>query len=413
MRKRHINHFIAPLLLWSLSFYLLPCAGGQVRSARDLSEAIEKIDALTASEYARTNLGSISVGVVSGPKLIWAKSYGYADVDKKVPATVDTVYRLGGTTVKFTALMLLQLVEDGKVKLSDPVEKFLPEVNKLQGRFTDAPPVTLAQLATHMSGIAPEPDDAQVYTRGPVSDWEKILIEALPHTKYVARPGSRFVYSNIGYAILGAALSRAAKQPYVLYVKKRIFKPLGMTHSGFEPDAAMLAHLAAGYVLSDGKLDPTIPLRDHQGRGYKVPNGAVYSTVGDMARYISFELGEGPSGVLSKGMLADNYKQIIKLTASDAPRDMTGYGIGFQVMQYGDLSYLGHGGAVPGYHARADFDRASETGFIVLRNVEGGDLHVYTLKLAGQALSQLAAAAQHKSERQTSNKRRSDSNAHE
>jgi hypothetical protein len=112
-------------------------------------------------------------------------------------------------------------------------------------------------------------------------------------------------------------------------------------------------------------------------------------------------------------MLADNYQHIIKLTASDAPRDMIGYGIGFQVMQYGDLSYLGHGGAVPGYHARADFDRASETGFIVLRNVEGGDLHVYTLKLAGQALSELAAAARHRPERQTSNKRRGERNAHE
>lgn len=382
------------LLLLALTSVQIPGAGVQARAGSSLDEAIRQIDSLTADEFARTGQGSITVGVVSGPKLVWTKSYGYADMDKKRPATKESVYRIGGTTLKFTALMLLQLVRAGKVKLDDPVEKYLPEVNQLRGRYTDAAPMTLAQLATHTSGVAYDPEDVETYTKGAVADWEKILIAALPHTRCLAKPGARFIYSNVGYAILGAALGRAAGQPYVDYVRTRIFKPLGMNHTSFEPNASILPHLSNGYVVSNGKADPTVPLREHQGRGYKVPNGAVYSTVTDLARYVAFELGYGPDSVLDKKMLKDNYKQIIKLTESDAPRDMIGYGIGFQVMQYGDMTYLGHGGAVSGYHARADFEQASETGFIVLRNAEGEDLHVYTLKLAGQALSRLAAARQ-------------------
>lgn len=357
-----------------------------------LRQALEQVEALSAAEFAKNSQGSLTVGVVDGPKLVWTKSYGYADEDKRVPATRKTVYRIGGTTVKFTALMLLQLVRDGKVKLSDPVEKFFPEIAAVRGRAPEDPPVTFLQLATHTSGIANEPNDAATYTRGPVAEWEKTLIAALPQTRYVARPGGRFAYSNIGYAILGAALARAAGRPYVEYVRTRIFEPLGMTNTSFEPDARTEPFLAKGYVLKEGKLDATLPEREHQGRGYKVPNGAVYSTVEDMARFVSFELGEGPESVLPKRVLEENYKQFRNLGAQEYTRDMIGYGIGFQVMKHGGLTFLGHGGAVAGYHARADFDKASGTGFVVLRNVEGGDLHLSTLSLTGQCLNQLAAA---------------------
>src|ERR1043165_1382421 len=206
----------------------------------DLSQTIKLIDDLAAAEYAKYNsLGSITVGVVQGRKLSWTKGYGYGDIDKKELATKDTVYRIGGMTAKFTGLMLLQLVEAGKISLDDAVEKYFPEIKTIQGYDPSAPSVTWYQLAIHTSGIANEPDNMATYTRGPVSSWEQTLIAALPHTKFVAAPGEKYVYSNVGTALLGAALSRVAGEPYITYMEKRIFGPLGMKHTSFEPHAGI------------------------------------------------------------------------------------------------------------------------------------------------------------------------------
>ena len=355
----------------------------------DLRGAIKTVDELAAAEFAKNGQGSLSVGVVHGRKLIWTKSYGYADIEKKELATKDTVYRIGGMTAKFTALMLLQLVEAGKIKISDPVEKYFPEINTIQGRDATAEPVSFLHLALHTSGITNEPDDMATYTRGPAAKWEETLIAALPHTKFVARPGVKIVYSNVGYALLGAALARVAGEPYMSYVQKKIFAPLGMKHTSFEPNASTRPRLAKGYVLAGDTVDGTIPEREHQGRGYKVPNGAVYSTVPDLARFLSFELGQGPETVLKKQTLEENYQRIIEL---GRPTDETvGYGVGFQVTHCGPLKVLGYGGFVPGYHGRSDFDWATGIGFVVLRNVEGGRLHESTRRFACASFTQLTA----------------------
>jgi CubicO group peptidase (beta-lactamase class C family) len=305
-------------------------------------------------------------------------------MEKKTPATKDTVYRIGSITKQFTALMLLQLVEAGKVRLSDPVEKYFPEVNKVEGRFAGAPPITLVQLATHTSGMGREPADLQTYLKGPVSEWEKVMIAALPRTKYDFEPGARFYYSNIGYAVLGAALGRAAGQSYVEYVSQKIFTPLGMTHTAFEPNEKIKLQLAKGYGVQGSRVDAETPEREHQGRGYKVPNGAMYTTVGDLARFVSFELGHGPASVLKKETLEDNFKRV-----NSASGDLSsGYGIGFQAERHGSLITYGHGGSVAGYLAGAFVDRASGVGVIALRNVGGGPFNI-----SGVAMRALEMAA--------------------
>jgi len=381
-RSRLISSALA--LTMALAFIL--SAIGQAPVAPDLRSAIEQVDALAAAEFAKDNRGSVTIGVVSGPELAWTKSYGYADMENKTPATKDTVYRIGSITKQFTGLMLLQLVEAGKARLSDPVEKYFPEVNKVQGRFAGAPPITLVQLATHTSGLGREPADLPTYLKGPVSEWESVMIAALPRTKYDFEPGTRFSYSNIGYAILGAALSRAAGQSYVEYVSQKIFAPLGMTHTAFEPNEKIKPNLAKGYGVEGARVDAETPEREHQGRGYKVPNGAMYTTVGDLARFLAFELGQGPESALKKETLEDNFRRV-----NSASGDLnSGYGIGFQVERRGGLILYGHGGAVAGYLAGALVDRASGVGVIVLRNVSGGPFNVSGL--AGQALETVAAS---------------------
>jgi CubicO group peptidase (beta-lactamase class C family) len=148
-------------------------------TAEDVRTQLTQIDSLTAAAFAKNPIGSVTIGVVSGNQLVWTKSYGNADMEKHLAAGKDTVYRIGSITKMFTAVMLEQLADAGKVHLSDPVEKYFPEINTVQGRFANAPPITLIQLATHTAGLAREPDDTEKYVEGgPVSEWEKTLMRS-------------------------------------------------------------------------------------------------------------------------------------------------------------------------------------------------------------------------------------------
>ena len=339
-----------------------------VRTRQELARGILRVDKLFASEYGKEHAAGLTVGIVSGRELVWTKSYGLADVETGKPATKNTVYRIGSITKQFTALMLLQLVGSGKIHLSDPVEKFLPEVNRITGKYAGAPPITLIQLATHHAGLSEEPAEAERFTTGPVSRWEQILIAALPKLKYEQEPGTHFIYSNIGYAILGAALSRDAGQSYTDYVQEHIFAPLEMRHTRFEPDEHMVPALAKGYVLHNGVADPKQPAEElRNGRGYKVPNGAVFTTVSDMARFVSFEMGYGPESVLTKKSLRESQAQMFWAEEDAA----MGYGLGLMLVRKGKTVALGHGGEVAGFLAGAYFNPASHLGIIFLRNTDG------------------------------------------
>ena len=378
---------MVPVLTLALVAVLLGSAPAQHPVQPPLATAIAEVERLTTAEFANDSLGSVTVAIVSGPDLIWVKSFGLADIERKIPATPDSVHRIGSMTKQFTGVMLLQLVEAGKVHLSEAVEQYFPEINTVQGRQPWYPSPTFVQLATMTSGLDREPANPFTYTVGPVSDWEKVLIAALPHVKYVSEPDTRYLYSNISYAVLGAALGRVARRPYVDYVRERILTPLSMTHTAFELDTEMRARLAKGYdVNDDGTLDPRDAEREHAGRGYKVPNGGLYTTARDLARFVSFQLGEGPDTVLSRRARVDNLSR----TNSSMLDLRAGYGIGFMVNRRGALVIYGHGGDVAGYSAAAQFDRASRVGVVVLSNVSGGQLRVGLL--ADRLLEAVAAA---------------------
>jgi CubicO group peptidase (beta-lactamase class C family) len=353
-----------------------------------LIAAVQQVESLVADEWEKEKLGSVTVGIISGPNLIWAKSFGFADMEQKVPATPDFVYRIGSMTKQFTGLMLLQLVEAGKVHFSEPVDKFFPEIKSIQMRQPWYASPTFIQLATMTAGLDREPGGPPTFLAGPMSEWEKILIGALPQVKYVSEPDTGYLYSNVSIAVLGAALGRVAGRPYTEYVRERILAPLGMNHTVFELDSEMCGRLAKGYdVGRDGKPDPEGAARDlAAGRGYKVPNGGLFTTVKDLARFVSFQLGEGPETVLSRKVLVENMSRPVR-----AMLDLrAGYGIGFMVNRRRGLVIYGHAGEVAGYSAAAEFDRASGAGVVVLRNVAGGRLRVGVL--ADQILEAIVAA---------------------
>ncbi len=336
----------------------------------ELSAQLTEIDAMVANAYNKKPSGGLTIGVVSDSQLIWTKSYGNADTKNHLPANIDTVYRIGSITKMFTAVMLEQLVETGKVHLSDPVRKYYPEIDNVQGRFPNAPPITLIQLATHTSGLGLEPDNVERYVQGPVADWEKTLIAALPHVHYVFEPGIRFSYSNIGYAVLGAALARAAGEPYLEYVPAHIFRPLGMAHTALKPNAEIKPYLSTGYEVEGDKTDTETPLREQLGRGYKVPNGTAYTNVKDLARFASFLMGNGPESALKATSLEQDLDQI------EVPSNSWltgGYGLGFMVTRRDGYVAFGHSGDVAGYQAALYINRDKKIGLIVLANVGGSE----------------------------------------
>lgn len=333
-------------------------------------KGIGAVDSLVSAEFAKDSIGSITVGVIAGSQLAWTRSVGFADMKARRTANRNTVYRIGSITKPFTAVMLMQLVAAGRVQLSDPVERFLPEVNRIASKPQGASPFTFLQLATMTAGLAREPDDAGPFWTGPVSAWEKTLLAALPHTSYTSFPGTEYSYSNIGYAILGAALARVAGQPYIEWERSHVFRPLGMERTRFEVDPTIASDLAVGYQVSgDGTLDDQTAAQEaRDGRGYKVPNGAIFTTVDDLARFVVFELGRGPDSVLARPILDDAFGGIV---ATDAFLQ-TGYGLGFMAMPRDGYSILGHTGSVAGYRAAMYYDRGTQLGVVLFRNVVGG-----------------------------------------
>lgn len=299
-----------------LAFVAFACAATvplAAQPARPISppsfdaQALRLVDSIAEAEFRKDSLGSFTVGVVSGRDLVWTKSYGYVDRAKQQLATPSTVYRIASVTKQVTAIMLLQLSDKRVVNLSDPVARHFPEIRRVRGARSDRSP-TLLQLATMTSGLARDPNDRRRWQAGPIDRWLETLVSALPSTEYVSEPGTAYRYSNVGFAILGAALGRASGSGYVGYVRSRILRPLGMTSTDFTLSGDMRQRLATGVdydELYKDTLNYEDAAKDHvTGLGISVPSGGLYSTVGDVAKLVALQIGFGPDTVLSAAAIA-------------------------------------------------------------------------------------------------------------
>ena len=350
------------------------------------ASTLQRIDSMAAAEFAHDSIASFTIGVVTPEGLVWTKSYGFADMSTRRLANRQSVYRIGSITKMFTGLMLQQLVAAGKIRLTDPVERYYPEIKEIRGYAKLSAPITVQQLATMTSGISREPEEEGPFWTGRVATWDSTLHLALPHTNMDHAPGTRFLYSNIGYAILGATLGRAAGVPYVQWEKEHILEPLGMRHTAFEIEPAIAPDVTRGYDISrDGRADPAQPVRESiTGRGYKVPNGALYTTVDDLSRFLVLQLGHGPPAVVAPARLDSAFRAVLGPDGKPA----TPYGVGFSVERKGDRNFYGHNGGVAGFAALLEFDRDRQVGVIVLRNATGG--RVNALQLGVRVLQLLA-----------------------
>lgn len=323
-----------------------------------------------AADVEADGIGGIAAGLVVGDSLVWARGFGHADPreDRQVPMTAGTLSRTGSISKSFTAVLLLSLVEDGVVALDEPVARHVPELGNLPDRPPGADSITFRQLASHTAGLVREPglEDA---AEGPLEAWEAKILASIHTTPFRSQPGAEYSYSNIGVGILGHALARAAGRPFTTLVYERILERLGMIRTTFEVPLELRALLARGHANGeDGVVDTERPAVEHRGRGYKVPNGGVYSTVEDLARFVS-----GVTGASEPAILGPSSRRRLWtiLTPGDDPR---GYGLGFYVRKRpGGTRFVGHGGSVAGYTAHLVFEPRSRTGVILLRNYNRGE----------------------------------------
>ena len=346
---------LCPILALASHETLTPQAEGLLEKfARDLERDVQ-VD----------GIGSIVAGVVVGDELIWSDVFGFADPDSQREPSEETLYRIGSISKSVTAIVLMQLVDRKVVALNDPVARFVPEILELEDDQDRAERITLRQLASHTAGLGREPEKEDA-ARGPIEDWEAKVLASISTTGFLHDPGAAFAYSNIGFGILGLALSRAAEKPFIALVHELLFEPLDMSSSCFVVPDELTEYLAVGIANQGTETNRELPFAEHAGRGYKVPNGGVYSTLLDLTKLIAALTGASDVEILSPEARAELFRK-------HTPAEGNGYALGlFCEFDQDGHRRLEHGGSVLGYTAQLTFDPDHQVGAVLLRNYNSG-----------------------------------------
>jgi D-alanyl-D-alanine carboxypeptidase len=340
-----------------------------------------KIRSVTKSQ----RLPGIAVGIVRDQQLAWTTGLGSADIKSDRTPDDATLFRCGSITKTFTATAIMQLRDEGRLFLDDPIVRYIPEFKSVHikvGRLED---VTLRRLLSHHSGLMGE---------GPASGWDDgmfpgidQMVGDLARAEVVIAQHSAFKYSNYGYAMLGEVVTRVSAMPYAEYVRKNLFEPLGMNSSCFELDDAARAKGATGYTISFLHDFPSTAPHPHL-NGFTAA-GQLYSSVADLSKWISFQF----RTVASKREGA----QVLKgksLSEMHRPQHVDegwneGFGIAWMATRRGENIFHHHAGGVPGFLALAMFNKVYKVGAIVLTNSTG---HNANAEIAFEMLETLIPA---------------------
>ncbi|MCZ6795640.1 MAG: serine hydrolase [Planctomycetota bacterium] len=315
--------------------YTLPATLGP---RDDYASVAEELRGLIRREIADKGIPALSIALVDGDDIVWAEGFGYADPDRKTPATAATVYRVGSVSKLFTDLAVMQLVERGEIDLDAPVSRYLADFRADNPYGT---PVTLRQLMCHRSGLVREPPVGNYFdASGPTLE---ATVRSLDGTKLVYPPESRQKYSNAGVAVCGYVLEKLRGRPFEDVVRESLLEPMGLESSDFAPVRSLRRRLARAVMWTyDGRVfdAPTFELGTS-------PAGNLYSTVTDLGRFLAvlFRRGETDAGrVLERETLESMWK--VQFAADGATR---GFGLGFFVSELDGHRRVGHNGAVYGF----------------------------------------------------------------
>jgi D-alanyl-D-alanine carboxypeptidase len=331
--------------------------GSPLTDHPDLASAVGLLEHWLQYKVEEGRLPGLSAGIVYDQELIWARGFGYADVELGTPALPDTLYRIASITKLFTSVAIMQLRDAGKLKLDDPITDYLGWF-KIRSRFPETPPITIRHLLTHTSGL-PRDDITPMWTDSRFPD-RATLIASLLDREMALLPDTRWKYSNLAFALLGEIVSTVSGEDYADYIHNYILKPLGMDSTTVRTNDARVPRLATGYTRLDSSGARTLaPFTDSQGYA---PAFNMASTVEDLARFISAQFG-GEHSFLKASTIKEMHRP---QWISD---DWTwGNGLGFALRRYNGRTLVGHGGSVKGHNTGIEFCVPEKCGFIVLTN---------------------------------------------
>jgi CubicO group peptidase (beta-lactamase class C family)/D-alanyl-D-alanine dipeptidase len=341
-RRAHVRRSLSPRSLRALSPSLLLLLFGCAPESHSpvvpaiYHDVVARLATFIEAEMARKELDAISIALVDDQSMVW--SAGFGEARPGVPASGATVHRVGSVSKLFTDIAIMQRVEAGQLDLDAPVTNYLPAFAP-ENPFGE--PITLRQLMSHRAGLVREPPVGH-YFDADEPDLAR-TVASLNETRLVHAAGSRTKYSNAGIAVVGRVFESVAGAPFADALEQAVLRPIGMTRSSFAPRPDITADLATATMWAyDG--------RSFEAPGFQLgmaPAGSMYSTVDDLARFLSvlFNGGQGSNGrVLSaesiETMWTPQFAQ---------PGARTGYGIGFNIGGLDGHRSVGHGGAIYGF----------------------------------------------------------------
>jgi CubicO group peptidase (beta-lactamase class C family) len=341
-------------------------------------ERFATVAVLAGQFQRRGGQPGLAYGIVIDGRLAHAEGLGERWLGGPVPDQ-GTVFRIASMTKSFTAAAVLALRDDGRLALDDPAEAYIPELRGLRPAAGDAPRVTIRHLLTMTAGFPTDDPWGDRQQGLPVPEFLALLRQGA--ARFAWAPGTRFEYSNLGYAILGQVIRAASGSQYPDFVAERLLRPLGMAASGFDAAGFGSGELACGY-RRDGEAwaelqpDPC---------GAFAPMGGIFSSITDLARWVAGLAGAFPPGCTGAGdahpldrasrremQLAQAVVPPAPLTRFPAAPAVTGptcYGLGLFTEEHPVWgTVVQHSGGYPGFGSHMRWHPATGLGVIVLAN---------------------------------------------
>ena len=333
--------------------------------AADADKNLAMVDTLF-HDFDRPDVPGASIMIIQNGKVLLAKSYGMADLEKKVPSAPDVNYRLASVTKQFTAMAIMMLVDAGRMSFDDPITKFFPEFPAYGKR------ITVRHLLNHTSGLIAYEDIIPEGTTLPVLDINALrLLQVQDHTYFP--PGSQFRYSNTGYAFLALIVEKVSGQTFAAFLRNSIFKPLRMDQSlAYEPGISVVCNRAYGYTEQKGdgfiKTDQSLT-------SSVLGDGGVYSSVNDLYKW---DQALYSTKLVSKRILAIAFTPG-KSTLHD--KNLR-YGFGWFLSEYRGLKTIWHYGSTVGFSTRLYRFPEKKFTVIILANRNDAPLAAFPEKIA-------------------------------
>jgi serine beta-lactamase-like protein LACTB len=366
MKRQKILLIGRAVVLFSLVLVL----GTLTVSGAETADRFAPIEKLVTD--ARTEFGTpgISVALVVNDELVWSKGYGLADVENEVPAKSNTVYRIASISKPISVTAVMQLVEEGKVNLDDPIQKYV-------SYFPDKPlTITLRHIMTHTSGIR-HYKPGEMDMKEHFEDLED-AIQIFKDDPLLFRPGTLYSYSSYAYNLLAGVVEKASGLTFEAYLKERVWGPAGMTSTRLEHIGEIVPHRTRQYV----KAGPNGRVRNapYADLSIKWAGGGIISTVEDLAR---FHIALNTGKLLKPESLAEMYTPY---TLADGNQSDYGLGWDIQTDEQG-RTWIAHGGGATGGSTYLLRYPKGKLAVVVFCNVQNaGDRRALAMKIAEIAL---------------------------